>query len=296
MQLAKFWRAGITILTILIIFGTAAGQIRDKTTRLSLPLLTIELVASYNAGVQNTSGDVSEFFAFKNYGASIGFGGQFNWKLAVDRKGKIRPYLTIGYTQFQNDDDKYAYIDSNTITGGYPLDPSKSRGGLSQYQKIRGKSDLFIRAGYAGLGIEYAWPEVIKSRRLIPFIGLDLTINVLWGLYRQQPDSTFPGQSGRGQQISFTIKPGVRMGIGINSGVQYRLAEAFGLGAGIHYRWANMIGKSSKRTMDAHIDPNDENKMELLDDGDRTVNPLLKDTRNIGYFEIYFGFVFYIVK
>lgn len=295
MRAAKSCTGGVALLIIFASFGTSAGQIKESS-KLKMPLLTIELAGSYNAGIQDLPGDVADFFDFKNYGASVGFGGQFNWKLAVNKKGTLRPYLTLGYAQFQNEDDKYAYIDSNTITGGYPLDTSRSRGHIPQYKKIKGTSDMFIRDAYAGFGIEYAWPEVLKTRRLIPYVGLDFTINVLWGLYRQRPDSTFPGQTGPKQQVSFTIKPGVRMGMGINAGLQYRLAEAFGLGTGIHYRWANLIGKSSERTKSKTEDINDENKMELLDDEDTSINQLLKDTRNVGFLEFYFGFVFYIVR
>lgn len=276
-----------SLFLLLFINFTADSQIKTTTKKLKPPLLIIEVLGDYNFGVQDTKGEVKDFFDFKNYGGDIGFGGQINWKLAVSKNGSLRPYLTIGYAQFQNSDNSYAYIDSNHISGGYPLDSG-------QYHKITGMSDLYIRDAYAGLGIEYAFMNVDKRNRFMPYAGIDFDLGVLWGLYRQTPDTVRGGASK--QEISFTIKPGVRYGFGLNLGAQYRIAEAFGLGLGIHYRWANLIGKKSLRTKNIKDDINDENKMELLDEGDTSLNSLLTDDRNIGFIELYFGFVFYIGK
>jgi opacity protein-like surface antigen len=276
------------VLLCFTVTGVSFSQVKTKSSKLKPPKLTVELNSSYNLPLQETKGDVADFFQFKNYGTKIGFGGHLNFKLAVDRKkGSMRPYLTLGYAQFQNDDVNYAYIDSNNITGGYPLT-------TGQYGKVAGSCDLFLRSATAGLGFEYAFTKADKNGRFIPFMGLDLNLNVMWGLYKQTPTQTFPGQLNPNTEISYTIKSTVRFGFGVGGGFQYRVSEPFGLNLGFKYKWDNVIGKKSERTKSASQDPNDENKMELLDKGDTSINSLLSKDRNFGYISIYFGFAFYV--
>lgn len=285
---ARFLLAVIVLFCL--VFQSADAQVKTTTgKKFRPPQLTVELLGSYNLGVQDVRGNVADFFAFKNYGVDAGFGGQLNWKLAVNKKGSVRPYLTLGYAQFHNSDVSTAYIDTNALYFGYPLDSG-------QYNSTPGRCDLWLRNAYAGLGIEYAFTNADKKGRFIPYVGLDLDLNVLWGLYRQtvDGDTSIHGQTDVGTEISYTIKSTTRFGFGFNIGAQYRLANAFGIAFGTHYRWANLIGKESKKTKTKVEDPNDVNKMELLDKADATLNSMLSKDRNIGYFEFYLGFAFYV--
>lgn len=292
---SKFINSILIVVLLVIFTSVSESQVKTKSKVFKSPKLTVELVGSYNLPLQETKGDMADFFNFENYGASTGFGGQLNFKLALGKYGDMRPYLSLGYAQFQNSDDGVAYIDSNTIRGGYPLNTGK-------FGTLKGTSDLFLRCASAGLGFEYAFTKADKNKRLIPFVGLDLDLNVIWGLYTQTPSDTLPGTSQNngtlnpGTEISFTIKSTVRFGFGIGGGLQYRLAEPFGLTLGFKYKLANLIGKESVLTKTASEDPNDENKMNLLDNADASINSLLNKSRNIGYMEIYFGFAFYIGK
>ena len=282
---------GLLLLLSAFLFSSAVfSQVKTKSTKFKAPQFVVELNGAYNLPIMDTKGEVADFFKFQNYGTKIGFGGELNFKLAVSKYGEVRPMLTLGYAQFQNKDDSKAYIDLNNIINGYPLP------GTQQFGSVTGNCDLFIRTAYAGLGIEYAFTKVDKARRFTPYGNLTFDLNVIWGLYRQTPTQRVSGQLNPETEISFTIKSTVRFGLSVGVGAQYRLATPFGINFGIKFKMANLIGKESKTTSTQKQDPNEENKMNLLDKGDTNINTMLSSNRNIGYMHFYLGFAFYIGK
>lgn len=282
---------GIFLFLFAFLFSSAAfPQVKTKSKKFKAPQFVVEINGAFNLPIMDTKGEVADFFKFQNYGTKIGFGGELNFKLAVSKYGEVRPMFSLGYAQFQNNDKNTAYIDTNDLRYGYPLP------GSLQYGSVLGKSELFIRTAYAGLGIEYAFTKVDKARRFTPYGNLTLDLNVIWGLYRQTPSAIITGQQASGTEISYTIKSTVRFGLSVGVGAQYRLAEPFGINFGIKFKMANLIGKESKTTSTMAQDPNEENKMNLLDKAATDLNTMLSKNRNIGYMHFYLGFAFYIGK
>ncbi len=277
---------------LLVAFCSQAfTQVKTKSKKLKPPQLTVELLGSYYLPMQETKGTLAEFFNFTNYGTEKGLGGEINIKLAVDKKkGSIRPYLTLGYAEFDNTDNNVAFIGPNVIDSGYP---NKS----GQFKTVSGSSKFSLRNARAGLGIEYAFTQADKSGRFIPFIGLDLfDLNIIWGTYKQLPDTVIGGSGAPLQEITYTMNSATRFGFGVGVGFQYRLANAFGLHLGAKYKMANIIGKESVASKTKAEDVNQQNKFNLLDKADVTLSNLLSKDRNISYIEISFGFAFYVGK
>lgn len=283
-----------TLAAFLLIAFCSQAFTQVKTTsskKLKPPQLTVELLGSYYLPMQETKGTLAEFFSFTNYGTKKGLGGEINIKLAVDRKrGSIRPYLTLGYAEFDNTDNNVAFIDSNVINYGYP------RKSGQPFNTVKGSSKFALRNARAGLGIEYAFTQADKKGRFIPFIGLDLfDLNIIWGTYKQLPDSVV-GNSAPKQEITYTMNSATRFGFGVGLGFQYRLANAFGLHLGAKYKMANVIGKESVASKTKDEDVNQQNKFNLLDKAGVTLSNLLSKDRNISYIELSFGFSFYVGK
>ncbi len=271
--------------TLLFLFVISASQIHSQitySTKAKSPLLTIEVAGSYNLPIMDAGGTIKDYFAFQGYGASLGWGAQFNFKFGIGPKGQYRPYITLGYSQLQGSDDNFAYIDSNYISKGYPLK------GSAQYQSTPGKSNIIFRVPYIGVGFEYAFVEANKKRTFIPFIGLGFTVNIINGMYRQTPvTAKTPGLSG--VEVPFTIKTDVRVGITAGAGADIKLTKSFGLTFGTKFQYSNLIAKNSSFLLE-------ENKMNLLDKADTELNTKLSSDRNIGYMEFYLGVCFLIGK
>ncbi|HEY3250153.1 MAG TPA: hypothetical protein VGK25_03440, partial [Ignavibacteria bacterium] len=157
MRLYKF-----TVLILLLSFfglGTINAQVK-KSVGWKSPLFTIDIAGGYSLPLQEAKGNnIGEFISFQNYGTKVGFGAQFNFKFGLGPRGQYRPYVTLGYTQLQNDDNSTAYIKENVINNGYPspnnyIPPSGP-----------GSSEIFLRIPYIGAGFEYAVTMVDKKKR-----------------------------------------------------------------------------------------------------------------------------------
>jgi hypothetical protein len=223
-------------------------------------------------------GEIGEFFSFSNYGVKLGFGGQINVKIAANKKGTIRPFLTLGYNMFTGTNGETAYIDSNNISNGYPLVNN------NRYGTEPGSSKMYIHIFNAGLGFGY---DFVNKTKWTPFLGFETDLNIIFGTYRQTPNQV------RGQNpteaVSYTIKQAARFGIGLDAGIQYRFSKVVGLSFITKYKYANLLGTSSNRITEL-------NKMELLDKAAPDIHNLLTKSRRINYFEFNLGIGFYIGK
>jgi len=281
MYLKKVLIPFMVILTILIFNFSSFGQIKYTSTKWKSPLLTIEVAGSYNLPIQESKGELGDFFRFKNYGTSIGWGAQFNFKFGLGDKGTYRPYVFLGYSQLFGSSDDSAFIGTNYIQYGYPLK------GSALYSAVKGVSAIIIRIPYAGLGFEYAFTETDpKKRQYIPFIGTEFFLSVITGKYRQTADNV---PFNAGVETPYIIKPDVRFGIGIGAGMDMRFTKGFGMVFGFKYKHSNLIGKTSDFLME-------ENKMNLLDAADTELNTNLKENRNLAFFEFYLGASFFVGK
>jgi hypothetical protein len=284
----KFYR--ITVLFILIAFiasGITNAQVK-KTTGWKSPLFTIDILPVYALPLQETKGNsIGDFFAFKNYGTKYGWGGQFNFKFGLGPQGQYRPYLTLGYSQFQNSDNSVAYIRDNLIDGGYP-NPDKTSIPI-QGTPGQGSSEIFLRIPYIGAGFEYAVTTVDrKKRKWYPYFGVEFLLSVISGIYRQTSNEA-PGPNSPGVETGYTIKTDVRMGIGGGLGAAIRIGKFGGISFGGKYKLFNLIGKKSDFLKE-------QNKMNLLDKSDADLHNLLSKDRNIGTIEFYAGFTLFLGK
>jgi outer membrane protein W len=256
------------------------SQKADSSSTYKTPRAVIEFGGAFDYPVQDAFGTVGEFFKFQNYGTVYGIGPHLNVKFCADKKGKFFPYITIGFVQLQNDDYTNAFIDSNNISNGYPLPVSQ----MYNLTSAAAPSVLILRDFYAGLGLQYVF---ISNRSVIPFIGFEIDYHLLWGLYTQHPGAV-AGNNSTGQ-VTFSINPASRVGIGADAGFDLRIAQNLGFMFGIKYKFANLLGKQSERTQSSDL-----NTMNLLDKADTGLNTNLNKNRNIAYFQFYLGFAVFI--
>lgn len=265
----------IFVLSFLITANSGFTQVKTTSSRLKPASVIVELVFDYNQPLPSMYGDMADFFKFKSYGLKFGTGAHINVKISADKKGKIRPYLTLGYDLFLNSDDKNSYLSNNT-TNFFPFQ------GDSTYASTPGTSKLWLHVFDAGLGFEYAF---MNKTKWTPYLGLDLDMNIMFGSYRQNPIST-TGNVPPGE-ITFTIKSGTRFGFGFGGGVDARVTRAFGITMGFKYRMANLLGQDSKLSTDV-------NKFELNDKANTNLNSNLSKNRFMNYLAFYLGASFYL--
>ena len=152
---------------------------------------------------------------------------------------------------------------------------------------LPGESAIILRIPYAGLGFEYAFTTADpKKRKFIPFVGTEFYLSVITGKYRQtSPLAPYTP----GAETPFIIKADVRFGIGAGAGMDIRFTKGFGMVFGFKYKLSNLIGKTADFLKE-------ENKMNLLDGYDTEMNTNLKESRDIGFMELYLGASFFIGK
>ncbi len=283
MKFTKF-----TILILLFSFlavNTLDSQVKTKSKNWKSPTFTIDIVGSYAIPLQESKGaTIGEFFTFENYGMKFGWGGGFNFKFGLGPQGQYRPTVTLGYTQLQNKDDAFAYINTNFIDNGYPLENNQLYTPVSG-----GTSEIFLRIPYFGAGFEYAVTGVDKKKRAwYPFFGVEFLMSVIAGTYRQTLPTSVAGIPA-GEEVSFTVKSDVRLGIGGGLGAAFRFGKYAGITFGGKYKIANLIGKKSDFLRE-------ENKMNLLDKAATDLNSHLSKDRNMGFIELYLGATIYLGK
>ncbi len=262
--------------------GISNAQVK-KTTGWKSPTFTIDIIGSYSLPLQESKGEIADFFSFENYGTKFGWGGQFNFKFGLGPQGQYRPYLSLGYTQLQNSNSSTAYIRENIISNGYPYkgDTIPTSG--------PGNSEIFLRIPYVAAGFEYAVTTADKKKRKwYPFFGVEFIMSVIAGTYRQVSNNA-PAGNEPGVETAYTIKSDLRLGIGGSIGATVRLGKTAGITFGGKYKLYNLIGKKSDYLKE-------ENKMNLLDKKDETLNKYLSKDRNIGVLEFYVGATIFLGK
>ncbi len=283
MKLTKF-----TILFLLLsfaAFNTLDAQVKTKSKNWKSPTFTIDIAPNFTLPLQESKGEMADFFTFKNYGMKTGFGASFNLKFGLGPQGQYRPYVSLGYTQLQNSSSTTAFLDSNIIRKGYPFK------GSALATSTPGKSEIFLRIPYFGAGFEYAFTNVDKKKRMwYPFIGVEMMMSVIAGTYRQTPTNTSnPGNDFAGQEVTFTVKSDLRVGFGAGVGATIRFGKYAGITFGGKYKMYNLIGKKSDFLLE-------ENKMNLLDKAATDLNSNLSKDRNIGALELYLGATIFLGK
>ncbi|MCC6865115.1 MAG: hypothetical protein IT280_03040 [Ignavibacteria bacterium] len=271
MKITKFT---VLFLIVCFLFGTSTveSQVKTKTSSLKRPPgFLIEFNLSYSQPLPNMMGDIGEQFNFKNYGVNKGFGSQLYFKLVTDKKGKMRPFLTIGYDLFLNSNKTTAYIPNN-ITTHWPNDTAVTG-------TVAGTSKMYLHDFSFGAGFEYAF---VNKTTWTPYANFDFTMNMLFGTYKQTPNST-------GLEVAYTYKNATRLGIGVGFGVNGRFTKSFGISIGAKWRMPNLLLKDSKLSQEV-------NKFYLNDKEDTSLSKNLTKDRNLMYLQFYVGAAFYLGK
>lgn len=232
------------------------------------------MAGSFNDPLLDASGDITDFFKFQKYGTVYGIGFHFNIKYNVNKKSHFIPYITVGFSHMQNDDNVNAYIDSNKITI-YPLQNSQV------YNKTSGESILIFKDFNVGLGVQYS---ASTRNTLIPYAGIELNYHNIWGFYNQKPNIAVGPNSS--DEMTFNMKPASRIGLGLDAGLNYRVNEYLGFVFGTKFQVSNLLGKNSERA-----DGTDIYKITFLDKESTDLNSNLNKSRNFAYLSFYIGFV-----
>jgi hypothetical protein len=254
------------------------------------PFFTIDAKASFDISTMDLRGDgVKEFWNFKSYGMNEGYGGEIKFKMSVLnlKDSQLRTYLSIGYTHFVAEDNR-AYVPDVWISPGWPKTGFNGTGTYTP-SDTTGTSRLRMNMPYCALGMEYALYTDKKYRSSFNF-GFDFNMTILWGKEIETysynhifgPDTIFAGE-----EVEHNMNAQPRVGLGLSITYNYRFIETFGFNAGIRYHFVNMIGKN-----DSEADPT--GKIYIMDKGDSSLSPLLKESRFMGYYKLFLGVSFFI--
>ena len=267
------------------IFNYSFSQTGIKKTFLP-PRFIFELSGSFNVPIGSARGDIIDFFNFKNYGLVNGIGFHFNIKYAANKSASLYPYITIGFSQLQNDDRERTYIDSNIISNGYPLPGNNTFAGT-----FSGLSLLVLRDMYAGIGLQYI---LNTKHKILPYAGIEINYHRISGFYEQTPGAVLGNEPAALR--TFTINSASRFGAGIDVGADFRIAKNLGFLFGAQYKIANLLGRESLPTKPASENPSDLNTINLLDKAAPELNSHLSQDRNISYLQFYVGFTVFAGK
>lgn len=258
------------IFLLLVSYGISNSQ----SKKYPVSRFIFELSGSFNDPIMDARGNISDFVNLKNYGTVYGIGFHLNIKLNVNKKSHFIPYVTVGFAQMQNDDNKTAYIDSNNISI-FPLQNSQS------FNYTDGYSLLLFRDFNIGIGVHYS---ASTRNSLIPYAGIELNYHNIWGSYIQKTNIAVGPNTNI--EKTFNIKPASRLGIAVDAGLDYRINEYLGFVAGTKFQISNLLGKNSERP-----DSSDSYKIHFLDKENAELNTNLNKSRIFAYMEFYVGFV-----
>lgn len=281
-KLSVFLISAVILLSIS--FTNTVSSQSAGATKFKQSVVNVDLLFCYSQPMPNLFSNMTDFFNFQGYGVKYGFGSQINVKIAANKKGTIKPYISLGYNMFMGSDNNNTYIDSNIIGSIYPMINGTTYSG----NPIPGTSKMILHDFSAAGGFEY---DFVNKTRWTPYLGAELNMNVLFGTYRQSPDHVIVGggQIAGPGQTSFTINSAVRFGFGTEAGIYMRVHQAIAFTFCTKFKFDNLLGKSSVRTTEL-------NKMGLLDKSATDLNPLMTKSRNIDYFEFLLGVSFNIGK
>jgi hypothetical protein len=269
----------LVLVLILINIDVATAQLKLKTYK-KKPLVIFDIYGSLDVAALNLHGaNLEEFWGLGNYGQSIGYGGEFKFKISVltRKMTQLRPYLAIGYAHFTRDEGK-TFIQTKRLPAGWP---GVGLSGTGQYTSIStspGSSTFRMNIPYLALGTELAVYTDRKNLSSFNF-GLDVNMSVIFGRHTE----TYTD----GSIVEYNLPSNTRFGVGGNIVYNYRLSKAFGINVGTRFQFVNLLGSESKVS-------NTDNEFYLLDKQDPSLSPLLSDSREIGFFRFFGGFSFYV--
>jgi len=205
----------LCIIFPLILSAQTENQEQVKLIIRNAPTFTIEGSINYDYGVYELSGNYNgdfspdQFINGENFGVRHGIGGIITVKVPLHKKGHIRGSFSVSYNNFSS---KYSKALENL-----------SEADFVKYNVISGI-----------LGVENSFTPSYKFKT---YVGIGLIGSVISGKAKITADEI---------SNNLTISPAFRLGITLNSGVEYMLTNRMGLNCGIRFTHANLWLKESK--------------------------------------------------
>ena len=199
---------------------TKDSSTTKKITRVILtirnaPSYTVEFNAMYNYGVYELSGNYNgdfsseQFIGGENFGVRHGIGGILTAKIPLHEQGNLRANISVSYINFSSKFNK-------------TLNTTKEH----EFAKYN------VFSGIIGIENNFTPKYRIKT-----FVGIGITGSIIYGTAHILKDKIVQ---------DLTILPAFRLGLSINSGLEYMLSNKFGFNCGIRFTHANLWLKESK--------------------------------------------------
>ena len=244
------------------------------------PFIEIGVNSSYNYALFDLSGsgDLKGFWNFQNYGVGSGFGTCTDVKLGVysTKMLLLKVHMLIGYSHFSNSDGKAYNV--RWVDLGWPYKTNINTGNYFIPRDTTGESYLRLNMPNIGFGLECAvyTDRVYKSSFNF---GVDLIGTLITGRVFETIVNT--------NESFVTINPSFRIGLGLNASYSYRFENWVWFNVGTKFTMPNLLAKSSEMT-------DQSGYINLLDDSNVALNPLLKTKRIMGYLQLFGGISFYM--
>jgi hypothetical protein len=199
---------------------TSAGSKVSKIKKVRMTIrnaakFTLEFNAMYDYGVYELSGnhngdfDSDQFYHGSSFGVRHGVGGVLTAKIPMHKKGSLRANISAAYNDFSS---RY----------------NKSLTGVSEYDYMKYK----VFSGIIGIENNFTPEYKIKT-----YIGIGLIGSYIMGNGRI---------SHEGVTNEIRVIPAYRLGVSLNSGLEYMVTTKFGFNCGIRFTHANLWLKQSK--------------------------------------------------
>jgi hypothetical protein len=191
------------------------GSEKVKLVIRSAPDFTFEFSTFYDYGVYELSGNYNgdfnpeQFVKGENFGVRHGIGAILTGKIPLHHRGNLRANISLSYNVFSS---KY----NKSLSAATEYD----------YMKYSVVSGIF--------GIENNFTPNFKFKT---YAGLGLIASVIYGEGR----ITYEGTTN-----NLSIIPAFRLGLCVNSGLEYMVTNKLGINCGIRFTHANLWLKKSK--------------------------------------------------
>jgi hypothetical protein len=269
----------LLILIFIPIFVINSQDLKSPTAG-NKPLVEINVNGSFNYALFDLSGsgNLKEFWNFKNYGVGSGFGTNAEVKFGVmkTKMMQLKVHMMVGYSHFSNSDSKAYTV--GWVDLGWPYKSNPNSNMVFGPVDTAGTSYLRLNMPNIAFGLECAVFTDRENKSSFNF-GVDFTGTLITGRVYETIANT--------KESYNTINPSLRFGAGINIMYSYRFEDWVGFNVGTRFALPNLFGKSSEMTDQAGY-------ISLLDDSNIALNPRLSSKRTLGYFQLFGGMAFYL--
>jgi hypothetical protein len=196
----------------------------------SYPRFTLQFNAVYNYGLGGLNANYSSIYEAQqlsigeNFGVRQGFGALVLGKIPVAEEGSIRATFIGSFNYFFN----------NSLSS-----PVSSDGRVHYY------------VSSLGIGMEDSFTPGYKIK---PYISGGVLFNVINGGISYTDTNH--------QSVNIKIKPTIRVGVNVGTGIEYLINKKTGLNFGVNLTCSNLLIKSSNATSDPNNIPLRDKKLD----------------------------------